>query len=138
MSDDNHAIENGKGWMASIVELIDELAAARDAAAQDAPGADEKADEIRQRIEEGPLSVTVRGSWHTPGDPEGNNPVEYEILLSTGGPALRIYGELDEFKQPESFHLQWQDWFKPWTECDITDEEREALGEYAACFYFGE
>lgn len=139
MSDDNnHAIENGKGWMANIVELIDKLNAANEAAHLDSPGADEAIEEIRREIEEGPLSVQVRGDWHTPGDVAGAAPVEFEILLSTGGPALRILGDLGEFNEPETCKLQWQDWFKPWTDCDITHEEAEKLVEYARCFYFGE
>jgi hypothetical protein len=130
--ENNHAIENGKGWMAEIVELIDERNAADEA------GDYQKSDEIRERIEEGPLSVQVRGDWHTPGDTDNSKPVEFEILLSTGGPALRIIGELDGYSQPETARLQWQDWFKPWTDCDTSNDEDEKLLEYARCFYFGE
>lgn len=75
------------------------------------------ADDVRQRIEESPLSVQVRSGWYSPGghDP-ANPPEEFEILLSTGGPALRIRGELDEHCQPSRAWLEYQDWGTPWTE----------------------
>lgn len=50
------------------------------------------------------------------------------VLLSTGGPALRIIGGLDEYGQPNEPRLQWQDWGTPWTDHHISEEsEREAL-----------
>jgi hypothetical protein len=95
----------------------------------------ENYDDIQQQIEEGPLSVQVRGGWHNPGD--GNDkPEEFEILLSTGGPALRIVGDLDDHGQPERPRLQYQDWGTPWTE--HFDVDRDRLLSYCACFYFGE
>lgn len=129
-----HAIENGKGWLASVVEMIDDLNHA------EAVGDSDTIDACRSRIDESPLSVTVRGGWHVPGDAEAAKPEEYEILLSTGGPALRLYGQLDEYMQPDDWpRLQWQDWGTPWTNCEgITGEEREALVAFARCFYFGE
>jgi hypothetical protein len=89
-------------------------------------------------IEEDPLSIQVRGDWHAPGDPEGAKPVEYEILLSTGGPATRIIGELDSFGQPTTAILEAQDWFQPWTRTMGIDRDDETLLAYARCFYFGE
>ena len=47
-----------------------------------------------RRIQEDPLSVLVRSGWHSPG--EKMEAAEYEILLSTGGPATRIVGDLDQ------------------------------------------
>lgn len=90
----------------------------------------------RQAIEEDPLSVQVRSDWHSPG--EEKEPSEYEILLCTGGPAVRIVGELDEYQQPTSAGLQYQDWFTPWESySNTTNEEDEALLAYARQFYFG-
>lgn len=88
-------------------------------------------------ITEDPLSIEVRSDWHAPGEPDLSS--EYLILLCTGGPAVRITGELDEHRQPETAELQYQDWFTPWRPyLDMTDEEREALLSYARQFYFGE
>lgn len=52
-------------------------------------------DEARQRIQEDPLSVEVRKDWYTPGD-EPEKPSEFCILLCTGGPAVRLLGDLNE------------------------------------------
>jgi hypothetical protein len=93
-------------------------------------------DEARQTIEEDPLSVEVRSGWYSPGDTENAKPIEYNILLGTGGPATRIIGELDEHGYPENARLQVQDWGKPWSE--YFDVDRDVLLKYAQCFYFGE
>lgn len=130
MSDDtNHAISNAKGWLAEIVTLM-----ARFAAAEADDG-----DEVRREIDEGPLSIRVRDGWRAPGD-DSATAEEYEILLSTGGPALRIYGALDAYHEPDEFpRLQWQDGGTPWTDHrETTDEEDAALLAYARCFYYGE
>jgi hypothetical protein len=92
----------------------------------------------RESIRERPLSVEVRSGWHTPGENE-DKPTEYRILLCTGGPAVRIIGELDKYQQPENAKLQFQDWFTPWEEyTDTTSEEDQALLTYAQEFYFGD
>ena len=89
-------------------------------------------------IQEDPLSVEVRSDWHTPGDTDANKPTEYNILLGTGGPAARIVGELSEYGEPVTAKFEYQDWFKPWTEADVTAAETETMLEYARHFYFGE
>jgi len=93
-------------------------------------------DAARDRIQEAPLSVQVRSGWYPPGDtPEAE---EYEILLCTGGPAVRIIGRLGAYNQPDSARLQHQDWFTPWQELITTGEDQAALLSYAGAFYFGE
>jgi len=57
----------------------------------------------RQGISEDPIGIQVRSDWHTPGEEEV--PAEYEILLCTGGPAVRITGGLDQCQQPETAKL---------------------------------
>jgi len=94
-------------------------------------------DRARERIEEDALSVEVRGDWHTPGDEDGSAPTEYNILITTGGPAARITGNLDR-GQPTSAVFEYQDWFKPWTEVYTGSADAEILLQYAQCFYFGE
>lgn len=97
-----------------------------------ATGEAESEDDIRREIEEGPLSVQVRDGWRSPGAPS-DGAEEYEILLSTGGPALRIFGEINN-GSPTSAELQAQDWFKPWTA--VPDIDQDVLIEYASNFYF--
>lgn len=93
-------------------------------------------EQARQSIEEDPLSVQVRTDWHTPG--EESESTEYEILLCTGGPAVRIVGDLDWNHQPETAQIEYQDWFTPWERySNTTSEEDEALLTYARQFYFG-
>lgn len=90
-----------------------------------------------QRINEDPLSVQVRTGWYTPGtecDPE-----EFEILLCTGGPAVRILGEINKHGLPLEAHIEYQDWFTPWEKYhETSSEEDEALLAYCQQFYFGE
>jgi len=92
-------------------------------------------DDLRQAIDEDPLSVQVRSGWAD--SPEEFEAEEYEILLCTGGPACRITGELDR-GQPHRARLEYQDWFTPWIEyLDMNEEERESLLNYVQQFYFG-
>lgn len=95
------------------------------------------ADAARERIEESPLSVQVRSGWRSPGDAHGD-PEEFEILLSTGGPALRIVGDLDQHCQPTRARLEHQDWGTPWTEMILGSDDYDTLLKWAGVFYFGD
>lgn len=95
----------------------------------------ERSEEAEQRIGESVLSVSVRDGWHTPGAPSEDGPEEYEVLLSTGGPALRIWGKLREHGEPDTAELQMQDWGTPWTRYPAPEE---TLLAFVRCFYFGE
>lgn len=94
-------------------------------------------DEARQRIEDDPLSVQVRSGWHSVGELAEDE--EFEILLCTGGPAVRIVGELDR-GTPTRCWMECQDWFTPWTEVIYYTEDKridnDMLLEYAqqCCF----
>ena len=103
----------------------------------DEPEAWHDEERARQHIEEDALSVEVRGDWHTPGDDDTSGATEYNILLTTGGPAARIVGQLDR-GQPSSAVFEYQDWFKPWTEVYTDSADSAILLKYAQCFYFGE
>jgi hypothetical protein len=107
------------------------------------------ADEAAQRIQEDALSVQVRTGWHTPNEPGGNDPAEFEILLCTGGPAVRIVGDLDQYAEPYRARLEHQDWGTPWTEyrphfdpdpetisARLNAYQKTLLG-YCRQFYFG-
>ena len=126
---DQRAEELGKRCAASIEADIARLRAARE------EGDDDKADAIREELQEGALSVSVRCGWQSPGD-RNAEAEEYQILLGTGGPAVRIYGRLGQFNEPEDAIIQVQDWFQPWT--DYRGGDRDAVLEYARLFYFGE
>lgn len=97
----------------------------------------ESEDEARERIEQDALDVAVRTEWYSPGATDVK-PDQFYILLCTGGPAVRIMGELDEFGQPDRAWLEYQDWGTPWTERINSAGEMETLIAYAECFYFGD
>lgn len=96
---------------------------------------EEKHDEIRDEILEKPLSVLIRSGWTVPGCKM--EAVEYSILLSTGGPAIRITGDIGEWGGPASAVLEAQDWFLPWTSLESTRADGKLL-DFARLFYFGE
>jgi len=96
-------------------------------------------DAISKMVLEDALEVKVKSDWHSLGeDPELG---EYMILLCTGGPAVRIVGDL-EGDQPMTAKLQSQGWFTPWTDYgmeyghSISTEDTEALLWYAEQFYW--
>lgn len=91
-------------------------------------------EEARRCIDEDPLSVDVRSGWTSPGCVM--DPYEYQILLCTGGPAVRIKGDLDQFNQPDTAEIEYQDWFTGWEWFHETEED--ILLEYARCFYYGD
>lgn len=91
-------------------------------------------DDARERIQEGPLSVEVRSGWNTIG--EDLAPEEFRVLLTTGGPALQIRGELDDNREPSRAWLEHQDWGTPWTQWHGASQE--TLLAYCHQFYFGE
>lgn len=98
-----------------------------------AAGDCEDEDDARQRISEGPLEVQVRSDWASPG--EELTAGEFQILLCTGGPAVRIMGELNR-GEPCRAWLDYQDWGTPWTQ--YFSASSDTLCQYASHFFFGE
>jgi hypothetical protein len=94
-------------------------------------------EEAREEIWFDALSVQVRSGWYVPGRDAGK-PKEFEILLCTGGPAVRLVGALDEHGEPQSVAMEVQDWFQPWmTFHPLSDADTdEILLTYARCFNF--
>lgn len=90
-------------------------------------------EDAEQRIQEDPLSLEVRSGWTVLGDPLEAE--EFNILLATGGPAVRIVGELDR-NEPSRAWLEVQDWFTPWTQ--YIGASQDVLLTYAQQFYFGD
>lgn len=131
MKTTNHALQNAKAWLAKIKEQMVKL---------DRRNVSEEAREDAEReIQESILSVEVRSPWYTIGaDEEAKKPGDFKILLSTGGPALRIVGELSQYGGPESASLEYQDWGIPWTPFQTTLAEDQILVRWCSVFYFGE
>jgi hypothetical protein len=127
MSEDKfeHARENAKGWLASIEEMLENL--------QNSGEPTNRMEDAERTIHESVLSVMVRDEWREPGHPN-EGPDEYEILLTTGGPALRIWGKLRD-GNPHTAELQMQDWGTPWTRYPAPEA---TLINFASCFYFGD
>jgi len=96
-------------------------------------------DDAQQAIQEDPLSVEVRSGWTTLDYTLEAS--EFQILLCTGGPAVRIMGELDDDFEPCRAWLEFQDWGTPWTQYigsymdDAT--KQHTLLAYCREFYFG-
>ena len=111
----------------SIVAMIAALRMAID---------DEQRETAETRIQEDPLSVEVRADWHAVGA-EQSSATEFKIELCTGGPAVRIIGDLDQYCEPENPRIEYQDWFTPWrTLASVNDEQNDALLEYCRVFCF--
>ena len=101
-------------------------------------GHDGEREAAEATIRDDALSIEVRGDWH-PLDTEYAEASEFKIELCTGGPAVRIVGELDRYCEPENPRVEHQDWFTPWRMLDgITEEQDDALLEYCRQFYFGD
>ena len=133
----NHAEQNAQAWAEIIKNTIAAMEKAEDERDETTcDGETHDADGWREHIQEIPLSIQVRAGWHNPGEKAEDD--EFEIMLSTGGPALRIVGDLGKYNQPESPRLQYQDWGTPWTDYVTDGDEDEALEKFCAQFYFGE
>jgi hypothetical protein len=124
LRDDVSEDQGMEGWQTQCPREAHELADLEEKA-----GDCEDEDDARRRIDEDVLSLRVFGE-RIEGEWKATN---YELLLSTGGPAVRIVGGLAD-GEAASARLEVQDWFKPWTEYPTNDD---VLMSYAGCFYFG-
>lgn len=167
-TDTNHAIENAQGWLETITAMVKRLEHAESCDAEDRHACSMTSDQLlnafqdcdlypntgpeafkayhdsdaaREAITESPLSVEVRSGWFVPSERDADTaPLEYKILLTTGGPALRIIGELDQYGEPETARLEWQDWGTQWTTEGIWSAQRnaeQAILTFARQFYYG-
>lgn len=92
----------------------------------------ESREDAEQRIMEDPLSLQFRSGWCN--SKEEMEPEEFELLLATGGPAVRIIGEIRDGQAHRPI-LQVQDWFTPWTEY-FEEGASDVLEAYCNCFCF--
>jgi hypothetical protein len=118
MENNDYAFQQAINQYDSIKENIENLRKANK------KGNDEEIESIQQTIQEDPIEVGIIR--------------QYFILLCTGGPAVRMIGELDEYGEPETARLQYQDWGTPWTDYPNAGDMEEIMLEYARQFYFGE
>ena len=125
---ENHALQNAIGHIKSMVEDFK-----KDQQLQESNDYNQQ-DQLRESILNSALSVEFRSGWAT--SEEDFEPEEFKILLSWGGPALRVIGELDNYG-PVNPKLQYQDWGTLWTDFEITEDQQEALNWFCNCFYFG-
>ena len=96
---------------------------------------DRDAEEVEEQARQQVLSLEVRTGWHDPSEPP-SQPEEGCLLLSTGGPALRLLVDLDGETEPYQCRLQHQDWGTPWVDVPLSDTDDQALCWFASLFYF--
>lgn len=130
MTETNHAKEQARAQLDSIVKLIADLTEAEES------GSWRKHDEATEAIQEDALEIQIRSGWTNPGEELKRE--EFYILLCTGGPAVRILGSFDRFDSLTDCRLQYQDWGAGWINYhDTTDEEDEAIQRYCSQFFPG-
>ena len=135
----NHALRNARAHIAGWVDAYAATQALNNGGVDeveiDGDTFTDPAD-ITDRMQEGALSVEVRSEWHTPGSETSSS--EFQVLLTTGGPAFRIIGDLDRYWNPTGVRAEHQDWGTPWTKVELDDKEQEAVDWFANLFYYGE
>ena len=96
----------------------------------------ESQEDAEQQLQETPLSVEVRSGWGSYSELQAE---EYRIVLTivlvTGGPAVLIQGDLNQYQEPCTAVMLMQDWGTPLTEFHEVDED--VLVQFAQKFYFG-
>ena len=87
-------------------------------------------DDAMAALYESPLEVLVRSGWAGVG--EELEAEEFMILLCTGGPAVRIKGELEGGEVTRAW-MEYQDWNTPWAH--YTGASQSTLIEFAQYFF---
>jgi hypothetical protein len=147
------SISNAKGWLEEIRTLArliyrwDEVEDLRDLSPEELAEVEaepldmlesakdfDTLDDVRDRVMGSPLSMEVRSGWTSCG--RKMEAEEYCMLLTTGGPALRIIGDLDGYGGPTSARLEMQDWGEPWSAMPLTNDEECDLMIFVQEFYF--
>mgnify|MGYP003138070875 CR=1 FL=1 len=131
----NHALINALGHIKSIVKDYERLSYL-ESLNPTTIEQEEEIEQTRESILNSALSVQVRSGWTSLN--ESFEPQEFNILLSWGGPSLRIIGDLNEYKEPENPVMQFQDWFTKWEDLKINSYQYDALVWYCSQFYYGE
>lgn len=91
-----------------------------------------------EAIQSDPLEVLVRDGWRSLSSLVEPEPIEFSLLLCTGGPAVRIVGDLED-GVPTGARLEYQDWGTPWTALrPLSPEDYQDLIAYASQFCYDE
>lgn len=90
-------------------------------------------DAALEYVQEMPLSVDVRSGWQSPS--AKLVPVEYQLLMSTGGPAVRITGRLDARDEPADAEIEYQDWCTEFRALPIDSVQKQDLLQFARCCF---
>lgn len=122
MEKENHAKDQAAAQLSSIRQMLDDVKVAEEI---------ESEKEREEAVEEAKEAITEDAL-------EAGKLKQYFILLCTGGPAIRIIGNLDEHNEPETARLEYQDWGTPWTAYPCKADDEDALIEYARYYYFEE
>ena len=130
------ARQQARAQLDFIVELMELARKACEGAKVTYDGGKVGLAELEERGRSWPLSVLVRSVWTSPG--RNLEPAQYEILLSTGGPAVRLRGDLSIHGEPENVRMEAQDWFTSWERFPATGDEVSAMMDFAGLFWFGE
>ena len=133
----NHALNNAIGHLQEMVKNY-EIGLHIEQSNPTTQEQEEKLEEIRETIINSALSVEFRSGWYSSlyDRVRIGEPAEFKILLSWGGPSLRIIGEIEE-NFAVNPKLQYQDWGTLWTDLEITEDQQDALNWFCNCFYFG-
>jgi hypothetical protein len=93
-------------------------------------------DDALTAIYENPLELTK--DYDQMEDQDGEihygKELSYNLLLCTGGPAVRVIGNLNKWKEADSAKLQHQDWFTSWKDAPLTKDQKENLIRYVNFF----
>lgn len=110
--------------------------------AAEAMGDEDKVLHIREdECPKFPLGLSVRDGWRAPGE-NSEGAEEFLILLSSGGPNVRIMGRLNAHGEVEvegaNFPVMEGSWYSAWTETpgQRQDAASEAIGWFCQQFYF--
>lgn len=92
-----------------------------------------KTEDAEQWAMEAPLEIRFRSGWTSGNEGFSAEGGEMAILLTTGGPAVRILCGIEN-GEPTECRLQGQDWGTPWVDVQTTENERDALQSFASVF----
>ena len=136
----NHALRNAEahiaGWVDAYAGYNQLVSGESDEVSLDGETFTDAA-AFADQVQGTALDIQIRGPWHSPGV-DDSAPAEFQILVTTGGPAFRIIGELDQYNNPRNVRAEHQDWGTPWTEVDLDNEQQEAVDWFASLFCYGE
>ncbi len=103
------------------------------AALETIAGEYEEADKVMDACIENILSLETRGGWNSGGNID-TTPVEYRIVLCTGGPHVELRGDIRDGAYADTATIYFCGWGEGEKELALTSEEDEILLYYADLF----